>query len=239
MWPGGAENTLAGFDGWVECYAQLTRLAGREAQDASSSVQAREALAQAVRRAASRQPISVTLSIGTRFVYPKSAWALWFLQSLDAVVAVVSRIADDLAEMGETFDLRGLPALTQGLAWRTWAWILLHDGVELPFNDADGIEPPSWTEQLLAEDFVAIYAAHRALHLGDIAVMAGAFPPEGGEQSRLNLGGFLAGVANEQGVRASEIIRRWSLPEVFASAIAAAESHRVATANAKSSRGRE
>lgn len=233
VWPGGAENALAGYDGWIQCYAQLTRLAGRqEREDDTEGLS--EALAVAVRRAAARAPIAVALSIGSRNVYPKSAWALWFLQSIDNVVSVVAAIADDLASLDDAPDLRGLPALTQGLAWRTWAWILTHDDVGLPFETAAEIEPPAWTEQLLSEDYLALYAAHRTLHLSDIGLMAGAFPREPGKAtSRLDLGGFLAGFANEHSVRASEIVRQWSLPEVFASAIAAAEAHRVATANAK------
>lgn len=235
-WPGGAENALSGYDGWIECYALLKGLARRQERETDVSQAAREALAAAVRRAAARAPVSATLSIGTRLVYPKSAWALWFLQSLDAVVSTVDVVAQELASLPDAVDLRGLPSLTQGLAWRTWAWILTHDGVGLPFAEADAIDPPTWTEQLLVEDYLALYAAHRALHLTDTSLMAGAFPPEGGERSRLDLGGFLASYAHEHGVPPADIIRKWALPEVYASAIAAAESHRIATANAKRSR---
>jgi len=232
-WPGGGDNADRGYDGWIECYAALKSFARRIEQQDQSTAAMRDALAAAVRRAASRASVPVELSVGTRHVHAKSAWALWFLQSLDDTVRSVAVLAGELTEIAEAEELRGLPALTNGLAWRTWAWILTTEGVGMPFADAASMTPPLWTEQLLTEDYVALYLAHRSLHHDDIALMAGAFPSQGGERSRLDLGGFVAAHANEHGLRPSEIIRGWALPEVYAAAIAAAEQHRVAKANAK------
>lgn len=237
FWPGGSENPDTTFDGWVECYAQCTRLVGRLETQSTDTDAMRNALATAVRRAASRATLTVELSIGARVVSPKSAWALWWLESLDATAQSVAMVADQLSQVAEGEALLGLPSLTQGLAWRTWAWILLSPGVGLPFESLDELDPPAWTSQLLPEDFLAIYKAHRTLHFEDTATMAAAFPSSNREKSRLYLGGFLSSHANEVGVAPSDIVRGWSLPEAFASAVSVAEAHRVSTANAKPASG--
>lgn len=241
IWPGGADNRRRGLDAWIECYAQLARIAAREEAIAASRADASQQLDTVVREAAARQPVPVTLTIGERAVYPKSAWALSWLDSLDAVMAPVVRLSDEVireAEAlpeGETLDaLRAMPALAQGMAIRTWAWILLEPGVGLPFPDEGAIEPPDYTAQLQAEDLLAIYAAHRQMHHTAIAIMASAMPREaGGERSRLSVGGFLASYASEHGLQPSHVLRRWSFPEAMAAAVASYESHRVAEANAK------
>jgi hypothetical protein len=239
VWPGGPENGLTGFDGWIACFAQLTRFAGR--LEALSSRQAPDAtlLENTVRAAAARQPVSVTLSIGDRLVYPKSAWALSWLDSLDAIMRPVARLVTELADTQGAPDeeLRGLTALTQGMACRTWAWILLTEGVGLPFPSEGVIDPPEFTEHLLPEDYLAIFVAHRKLHFEAVAIMAAAMPDEERtERSRLSLSGFLSGYASEHGVPPSHLMRRWSFPEAMAAAVAAAEAQRVAEANAKAKR---
>lgn len=236
VWPGGPENALQGFDAWIECYAQLTRFAGRLERAATSETD-HTLLEATVRAAAARQPVPVALSIGERLVHPKSAWALSWLDALDAMVQPVARLATELATVVEDpEELRGMPALAQGLALRTWAWILLSEGVDVPFPADGAIEPPEYTAALLPEDYLAIYVAHRRLHFEAIALMAAALASDeaaGPERSRLNLSGFLAGYASEHGIAPSHLMRRWSFPEALAAAVASAEAHRVAKANAK------
>ena len=236
VWPGGAENGYTKADAWVECYAQLVRFAGRLERMAKTETD--HALLEATVRAASaRQPVPVSLSIGERLVHPKSAWALSWLDALDAMVQPVARLATELVTAAEdSADLRGMPALAHGLALRTWAWILLTEDVGVPFPAEGAIEPPDYTAQLLPEDYVAIFVAHRQLHFEAIALMASALASDedaGPERSRLNLSGFLSGYASEHGIAPSHLMRRWSFPEAMAAAVASAESHRVAKANAK------
>lgn len=243
-WPGGEHNPDHGLDGWIECYAQLAAFSARAEARELRRAEASEQLEAVVRAAAARSPVAVTLSIGDRCVYPKSSWALAFLDSIDAAVAPVAGLANDIRDalQGDTDAdatlgaLRGMPALAQGLAWRTWAWILLSEGVELPFPDEGVINPPAYTAQLLPEDYLRIYLAHRTLHADAIAIMAMAMPSEPGEPSRLSLSGFLAGYASEKGVAPSTLMRRWSFPEAMAAAVSTYESHRVAEANAKRKR---
>lgn len=228
--PGGGSNPDRGMDGWIEAYAQLRSFARRlETQSRTSTSD--DELERAVWRAASRAPVPVELSVGSHCVYPKSAWALWFLDSLDAIARPLAELTLEIAEADP--DVRGMPALAQGLAWRTWVWILTHADVGLPFDDEGAIEPPAWTADLIAEDFVAIYLAHKALHYDASAIMGQAFPREQGEKSRLSLSGFLAGFASEKGLKPSDMFRRFAMPEALAMAVSAAEAHRVAKANAK------
>lgn len=233
-WPGGAENADRGFDGFIVCFQQYGRLLGRLELRATSGVDDGQ-LERAVRAAAARQPMPVLLSIGDRNVYPKSAWALSFLESLDDIVAPMAALVAEISEHESSAndELRGMPRLVEGLAWRTWSWILLTEGVGLPFGDEGDITPPEWTSTLLFEDIITIWVAHRQLHADAAAIMTSAMPRERGERSRLTLSGFLAGYASEHGIAPSHIMRRWSLPEAIAAAMASAESHRVAEANAQ------
>ncbi len=237
-WPGGRENLDRGFDGFVYCYQQYGRLMGRgEPQHGADSKQ--DALLEAtVRAAAARQPMPVQLSIGERLVYPKSAWALAWLDALDSIIAPAATMAAELASSEDTAidHLRAFPVLLQAMAVRTWVWVLLSEGVGVPFGDEGVIDPPEYTTKLLPEDLIAIYSAHQKLHYDAITVMAAAMPKEDGEESRLSLGGFLAGYASEHGVAPSHIMRRWSFPEAIAAAIATYESHRVSQLNAKRKR---
>ncbi len=239
-WPGGEQNPDRGMDGWIECYAQLAGFSARAEIREMRKADASERLEAVVRAAAARAPIAVSLSIGERCVYPKSAWALAFLDALDRIIEPVAAVASQLGEALEgdasADTLRGMPALVQGTAWRTWAWILTSEGVGLPFPDEGEITPPAYTAELLPEDLVRIWMAHHQLHYDATAIMALAMPHEPGEPSRLSLSGFLAGYGSEKGIAPSTLMRRWSFPEAMAAAVSAYESHRVAEANAERKR---
>jgi hypothetical protein len=235
-WPGGKANRSAGHDAWIYCFSEYKAFARRIEIKEAMAVSTREELAHAVQRAASRGAISVELSVGTKHVYPKSLWALCWLESLNAIVRPVEAVANELLQTPGAESLRGLPPFAQGLAWRTWLWILTTPGVGVPFDDEDLITPPDWTASVVEEDFLLVYSAHRAIHRDDLALIANAFPPSGQERTRLDLGGFIANHAHDIGVAPSDIMRKWSLPETFASAVASAEAHRVAKVNAKAAR---
>lgn len=234
--PGGADNPYQGHAGWIECFALLKgymrRIEVRETQRDGTEAQ----LEAIVRDAAARKPIPVELSIGTRHVHQKSAWALHYLDSLEALVRPLFDMAKWAAERvdDEAQELKAFPDLLHGTARRVWAWILLHEGVGLPFGDTDDVEPPAWTAELLHEDFAPIYVAHQQMHHTSVMTMALAM--QGGAQpneSRLKLHGFLAGYGQEQGIRPADMVRQWGYPESVAGAFAAFEAHRVAEANAK------
>lgn len=242
--PGGTHNRFSGRDALIEYYAQLKGLSRRvELQDKRQNGATDEQLEATVRGAIARQPVPVVLSLpGEHNVYQKSAWALAFLDSLEATARPLALLQAQFLE--GTVDeahaaVRGLPALALLQAWRTFAWILLSDDVGLPFDERSPIEPPEWTTLLLWEDFIAIWSAHRKLHYDATMIMVMAMPHEPGEPSKLSLSGFLGGYASEKGIEPSVIMRRWGFPEALAAAVAAAETHRVAMANAERDRDRK
>ncbi len=230
VWPGGTSNPYKGADAWIEAYAALRSFARRKEARAARSNSNR--LAAVVRDAAARQPRVVSLSIGDRHVYPKSEASLRFLHHLDATVGAISESSVALEDEDST-RLRLLAAIVHSDLLRTWAWVLLHPEPSLPIDDAEQIEPPEWTAQLTPNDYLTIFGAHVEVHRSSMETMAQAFPPEQGQKSRLGLGGFLSAFAAENGLVPSDVLRRYSVGEIYAAGIASAESHRVATANAK------
>ncbi len=244
VWPGGERNPLRGYDGWIECYAQLTAFGERDSMREGARATAKARVAEIVARAAARQPVPVELSIGLHAEYPKSAQTLALLDAIDAIVAPAAQEVVDLqqqlaeaeAPAAEKDVLLGRvwAAIARSLAMRTWAWILLTEGVDTPFGDTGTIEPPDWTAQLTAADVLAIYLAHRSLHHDDVHAMVLAMPREtGGERSALGFGGFGVGLAMELKVEPHRVVRRWSIPEQVAAGLTMHEQQRVAEANAK------
>jgi hypothetical protein len=234
VWPGGKENRAKGHAGWIECYASLKsftrRIEFKQHQQADASLR----IADVVKAAAMRTPVPVMLSVGEHLVHPKSIWALSWLDGLDGVTTGMTELLNAASEFEDPETLRMFAPIATALAFRTWAWILTHEGVGLPFGDNnEPIDPPEWTEKLLAEDYLALFIAHRRLHFDAIALMASAMGSDTGpEKSRLGLGGFLTGTG-EASIEPSHIARRWSLPESVASGLGAHETQRVAEANAK------
>jgi len=125
---------------------------------------------------------------------------------------------------------------------RLWVWVLTHPGCGVPWDGDDApLDPPAWTLDLLPEDLLLIDRAHRLVNAERLRIMTAAFPAaeDGGPPSRLALGGFLAGYAHEHGVQPATLVRRWSLGEVFAASIAAADAHAQAEARAQAKAKRE
>jgi len=238
--PGGANNPLTGHDAWIECYAQLTAFGERRTMREAGREQARERIAEVVARSSARQPRPVALSIGDDYlVHPKAPYALAWLDTIDRIAAPLASHALSLVSLLESTDADDVAAsrwapLVHSKAMRTWAWILLSEGAELPFGDSGAIEPPEWTQSLLWPDFIAIYIEHRTLHADDVMAMMAATQSEPGEErSRLGMGGFYAGMALEIKIDAAHLIRRWSFPQSVAANFTAHEQQRIGEANAK------
>jgi len=262
--PGGADNPTRDARAWLRYYGRLRAWhgggslgdaggtgaaeSGRGASVATGATAA-DAFRTAVRQAGAGEPEPVRCADGVvRYVHPKSAYALRWLDSLDAQLAgQAGRAAASVRALaaGEATaeDLRvlALRPLAEALAVRLWLWVLTRPGAELPFaDDAPDPVPPAWTGAAMPEDLVAVWHAHRRVNHERSAIMAAAFPPDpAATPSRLSLEGFLAHRSQELGVRPSTLDRQWSLGELYAQAVSAAVVAREAHAAAKATAARD
>ena len=229
VWPGGSDNAVTDDLGkWVVCYGNLMALF-RMAEERHGVD--REQLNATLAAALAREPASVRLASGRRIgVYPKSYHALRFLDMLDTSMLDAARMIHEAEEMGASISY----PLVESLATRLWVWILTHEEPGLPFDEAKAAEPPEWTKSLEAADLITIADAHRHVNGTRCELIARAFPSDPrSAESRLSLAGFLGASAQEMGVPASDLIRRFSLGELFAQSVAAGQAAREARAAAK------
>lgn len=229
-WPGGKVNTEPDPLGkWIFCYGNLVGFLRRR-DPAEEDRKANAALDLALANA----PVMVTCSDGsTRAVYPKSFHALRFLDVLDrSVNDLVSAVAEYGGDPEALKALMVFPVL-ESTAVRLWAWILTSEGPTLPFDEHATPESPAWTKALAPEDILAIAKAHIEVNATRLKIISEAFPADGAHGSRLSLSGFLGTASQEMGVQPSRLLREWSLGEVFAQSISAAQAHREAIERSK------
>lgn len=237
-WPGGANNQEANRKGrWIFCYANLVRMMGRtETRDADPAVD------RAIAAALAHEPIGVACADGvTRAVHPKSYHALRWLDALDRSLLDIAPMIAALDDSVEATKVLSLAPLAESLAVRLWAWIITTGGAEgaatLPFDEEQSPEPPDWTKALTPGDILALARAHAEVNARRLRIISEAFPAEASGGSRLTLSGFLGTAAQELGARPADVLRRWSLGEVFAQAVTAAEAAREARARAERKTG--
>jgi hypothetical protein len=219
-WPGGAENTETGLGAWVLCYGQLMRFWGRTDPDRHSA-----RLDAALARQLGREPVQVRCESGRLLtIHPKSYHALRWLEALDRVTLLTQTSREWALDSDDAKAAAMLAPVAESLAVRLWVWALTTDGPGVPFPDTgEAPDPPEWIASLTIHDLLAIAQAHFRVNMEDLAVIAKAFPAEPDAPSRLSLTGFLGVAAEDAGVPASELMRRWTLGELFAQKITAAE----------------
>jgi hypothetical protein len=201
---------------------------GRDEDGHAFQRQKAAALDHAVADALAAVPERVRCDDGEeRGVHPKSYHALRWLDSLDRQLSLV--LAEAAREVETTADVAvdALSPLAESLCVRLWAWVLTERGPGLPFEDDDAPEPPDWTQRLTPGDLIRFAEAHVRVNHKRNALIASAFPGEKGE-SRLSLAGFLGTVANDLHTRPFDLLRRWSLGELFAQRVTAAHAQREA-----------
>lgn len=233
-WPGGKVNNEAdGHGKWIFCYANMIRLLGKREPSLELATSG-NAMAGAL---ASEAAIVKFEDGAERPVYPKSFHALRWLDTLDVAVRDV---VDAIAEYGQDPEFLNALAVTpllESVAVRTWAWVLTTGDSEstaaLPFDDAQPLDPPAWTKTITGRDILALLKAHVTVNAEQLRIIAAAFPAEPNSESRLSLGGFLGTAAQELGVRPAQLLRRFSLAEVFAMSVASAQASREARERAE------
>jgi hypothetical protein len=237
-WPGGTENPGRARGAWIFCYANLVgMLRVADSRVAADPV----ALDQAVAEALAATPRLVALASGeTRTVYPKSYHALRWLDALDRSLIDAATLAAqaEAADVPEQVKLATLAPLVESLAVRLWAWVLTAGGADgpagLPFDDdAAAPDPPAWTRALTPMDLLQLAQAHIAVNATRLRTITDGFPSATRGATRLSLSGFLGTAAQELAVRPMELLRRWSLGEVFAQSVTAAQAAREARERAE------
>ena len=236
--PGAPSYPDEGVTTWLLYYNWL----GIKTPDSGGSRALSADAIRALGEAMVNEPRSVTLESGeTVAVYPKGYYALKWLEALDACyrhVAAVLVACEEADDERRSATLGFLGALTEGLAIRLWAWVLTHEGADLPFASVGPVpEPPAWTATMTAADIFALWQAHQYVHQETLQLISGMFPRDPESPTRLPLHGFLAAEARDRNVRTVDLLRRWPIGEIFATSVSAAELQREAMARAKARAG--
>lgn len=235
----------AGSRAWLHYYGELRVLHARatagDAQAAGSGSLGPDSLASelALEQCIAAEPRPVLLSDGTTVhVYPKGLHALRWLDSLDRqLVDAFSLAASTVSEVSVGAPLALMP-LVEAYATRVWAWVLTHEGAEIPFDESAAmVDPPEWTTRMTERDVIGLAREHIEVHgerLRLVAALYPADPTSGG--SRLSLAGFIGVLSQEMGVRPRDLMRRWSLGELFGQAVSTARAHKLALDRAEAER---
>jgi hypothetical protein len=239
--PGAPAYPDEGVPSWLRYYNWLGIMTGRRTPDPDRSPAAADEAKRALSEASANVPREVRLSSGQVVaVYPKSLFALEWLESLDHAYLSTVKACAEASALAVPADrtVAMLGPLELGLARRLWAWVLTHPEPGLPFADiGPKPEPPAWTAALQPEDVLALFEAHRHVHHTTLSIISTMFPREPDAASRLPLHGFLAAEARDRGARSGDLLRNWALGEIFATSVSAAELQREAMERAKADRG--
>lgn len=250
MKPGGVENRDTSAQGWLQFFAALHRwhavsavkhvAANRVGRwDAQQMADAQQSLAAA--------PLPVTLeSVTGKSVYPKSEYACNRIVYLDIAIryVVIRRLAlieeDDQTPAGlET--LENAVELESRLV-REVVWILTHPGPDVPWPEDGSWEhdPPEWTRSLTPYDIIAVQRAHIEVNLRRInAIAERTRQLADTSEDQMPLAAFLGVMAGELHVQPRELMRRWSLGEVFVQSLVRWESHQRSEEKAERERAAE
>lgn len=179
------------------------------------------------------EPRPVQLSDGTTVhVHPKGLHALRWLDSLDRQLVDTVALASSLSTPTDIGAPMALVPVVEAYATRLWAWVLTSEGSEVPFDEAAAqLVPPEWTGRMTPEDVLSIWLAHLEVHGQRLRLTAEMYPSDPTRApSRLSLAGFIGLQAQEMGVRPADLMRRWSLGELFGQSVASGIAHHSARA---------
>ena len=247
MRPGGAQNRDPSAQGWLAFFAALHRwhAVGALQTLSASRVGRWDAQQMADAQAAlSASPLPVSLeSVTGKSVYPKSEYACNRIVYLDlAIKFVVEQRLKMIEVPDQTPDvLAALEDATEleSRLVREVAWILTHPGPDVPWPDDGAWEhtPPEWTRALTPFDIIAIQKAHIEVNLRRInAIAERTRQLAEATEDQMPMAAFLGVMAGELHVQPRELLRRWSLGEVFVQSLVRWESHRRAEDKAERER---
>jgi hypothetical protein len=242
--PGASENPDDAHFGWLAFHNWLlrTHAAGQRSESRASTSSERAAAEAALSASLADAPEAVTLASGdVVHVHPLSLWALQWLDllSVQAGISLEHVLAARELQTPEDIAVLHIAPLAQAMPLRLWAWVVCSKGPALPFDDeTELLEPPAWTKELMPEDLLALFRAHRNVNGTRINLVSSYLAPDPADPQRgpaLSVAGFIGSVAGEGGDpgAALRLMRTTSVGMIFASKIAAAKVARDARQRAK------
>jgi hypothetical protein len=247
--PGGAHNPDPSALGWLAYFAQLHRwhatdMAAHPPAGAAGRWDARAM--DDMRAALAAEPRQLTLDSGRQVaVYPKGEHALNRLAVIGLACewVTVRRLA--LMDEDQTPDtLAALRAAVDAEAQLTAEFlaILTHPGPGVPWAEESRWEQetPAWCRDDVSPfDVIAMRRAHLDVNLLRVnAIAERTRHLSAGGSEAMPLAAFLGVMAAELHVRPEDLARRWTLGEVFASALARWEAQERGKAKAEAERDR-
>jgi hypothetical protein len=243
--PGGVANPESTALAWLDYLRWLDRVHvtnGQEPTAAPASQKSGE-VERAIADALAEAPEAVECSDGeTRFVYPKSFWALQWLDMLNQQAAHSLELIFSAREQTVVEDLPvlQLAPLMQATPLLVWAWILTSKGPALPFDDDTSLlDPPAWTKALSPDDFFKLLNAHRRVNSARLRLVSMYVErdPSGSGGPAFSVAGFIGAIAGELEPNAARtLMRSTSLGQIFGTRVTAAVAAREAMKRAKAHR---
>lgn len=244
--PGGAENPDTGPRGVMVWHGLLHQAFSRYQSRAATTptVGSRDA-ERAALAALSREPETLTLLVpltdddGPRrrvSVHPKAPAALFWLAQQNEWLGELMRHREVIAPSQAAADRDLVARVDREAAYclAAIAWILAHPTPGLPYEDQD--RPPAvpdWCLRLDPADLLQIQRANERVNGQRLALLSHLVggTTTGPRTPRWSV--FFAGAAAEMGVTSSVLMRDWSLGEILATTLLAAEGKREAHEAAK------
>lgn len=242
--PGERDNPDSGPDGVLKWYGYLMQRMAVPVSAPAQDTAADDAANVAGLRALAAQPKQVRL-VGDLskavLVHPKGLSALTWCDEADQLMGRLTlfrdRIATSVAEDDRALLERADAELMRLLGLFVWA--VTSPGAGLPWGDAPAIAP-DWIADIDPIDVMQIAKAHQEVNGKRLQALSRLLsPPEPGAQRAQLMSVFVAGVAKQQGVRASEMMEDWTLAEVMATYLLAGEGEREAHEAAKKKADRD
>lgn len=230
-WPGGAENPDLTIKGWVFCFANYTRFAGRIEKPSANSDAAEADVLAALRDS----PERVTLSDGKdQYAHPKSFEALDWIAQRDRRITWLVEQREKVASRAIAKTPGLLDAVGNELTFQTglMVWVATHEGCGLPFpSRVVPEELPEWIEEINPLDSLRIRQAFMQvnavrLHALQLQLAARLTAKEKATQQPALWTTFFATRAEETGIGSDVLMRDRSLGSQLAAALVTSDSRR-------------
>jgi hypothetical protein len=221
-WPGGSANPGRDLSAWMHCFLNMGRFLGRTENEGPTEAE-RQLAEEAAQNALRGEPLEVELvdpAAARRYVFPKSAHALFHLAERDTYLGHLTAQHDRLAAMETAGAVLAKGRVLQEINYqlRVFAWIICHPECGLPFPDQDPRPaPPAWTEALAVFDFPRLILANRTVNGARLDLLFKQLAPPRGDGSRaLSWSSLIVAASERLKMPSTRLARDLSLESVIA-----------------------